>query len=103
MKIARFVLYSTILLALTFLPVAHSARCAAPAPALEGRVSLQGTWQMQSSCEDKSGGDAISVVGYAAKGWHPAEVPGLRHQSKIVCWIQLFSESTIFQPRHARR
>ena len=76
MKIARFVLYSTSLLALTCLLVAHSARCAAPAPALEGRVSLQGTWQMQSSCEDKSGGDAISVVGYAAKGWHPAEVPG---------------------------
>ena len=31
---------------------------------------------MQSSCEDKSTGEAISVAGYAAKGWHSAEVPG---------------------------
>src|SRR6516165_912107 len=76
MKIARFVLYFTILLALACLLVADSARSAAPAPPLGARVSLPGAWQMQSSCEDKSGGDAISVAGYAAKGWHAAEVPG---------------------------
>ena len=38
--------------------------------------SLQGNWQMQSSCTDKSPGDAISTAGFAAKQWHNAEVPG---------------------------
>jgi exo-1,4-beta-D-glucosaminidase len=74
MKIASFVLYSTLLFAVTCLLVAHSTRCAAPP--LAAHVSLQGMWQMQSSCEDKFGGDTISFVGYAAKGWHAAEVPG---------------------------
>jgi exo-1,4-beta-D-glucosaminidase len=76
MKITRFVLCSTGLLVLTSVPVAASARSAAQAPPLEARVSLHGAWQMQSSCEDKASGGAISIAGYAAKGWHPAEVPG---------------------------
>ncbi len=39
-------------------------------------LSLHGTWQLQSSCIDKSTGDAISTPGFAAKDWHNAEVPG---------------------------
>jgi exo-1,4-beta-D-glucosaminidase len=39
-------------------------------------VFLHGTWQMQSSCVDKSAGEAISAPGYAASNWHRAEVPG---------------------------
>jgi len=31
---------------------------------------------MQSSCEDHSSGEAISTPGFAAKGWHSAEIPG---------------------------
>ena len=39
-------------------------------------LSLHGTWQMQSSCVDKSPAEAISTPGFAANKWHPAEVPG---------------------------
>jgi len=31
---------------------------------------------MQSSCVDHSSGEAISTPGFAAKGWHSAEIPG---------------------------
>jgi exo-1,4-beta-D-glucosaminidase len=39
-------------------------------------ISLQGTWQMQSSCTDKSPAETISTTGFPATSWHPAEVPG---------------------------
>jgi len=74
MKIARLAFRLAVLLALTCLFVAVPLLVAAPR--LGARVSLHGTWQMQSSCEDKSAGDAISAAGYAAKGWRSAEVPG---------------------------
>src|SRR6516165_4671380 len=74
MKMARFVFRFAVLLALTCLLVATPLLVAAPA--LEARVSLHGAWQMQSSCEDKSAGNAISATGYAAKGWRSAAVPG---------------------------
>jgi exo-1,4-beta-D-glucosaminidase len=59
--------------------------CAAAAVAAEpggaagdetSRFALHGIWRMQSSCVDKSPGDAISTVGFADKQWHKAEVPG---------------------------
>jgi exo-1,4-beta-D-glucosaminidase len=40
------------------------------------RIDLHGLWKMQSSCVDRSTGEAISTPGFAAKGWHSAEVPG---------------------------
>ncbi len=40
------------------------------------KFDLHGIWQMQSSCVDHSSGDAISTPGFAAKGWHSAEIPG---------------------------
>lgn len=40
------------------------------------RATLAGIWQMQSSCEDKSRGEAISAAGYPGNQWHAAEVPG---------------------------
>ncbi len=39
-------------------------------------LSLDGIWQMQSSCADKSSGEAISTPGFSAKQWHNAEIPG---------------------------
>jgi exo-1,4-beta-D-glucosaminidase len=39
-------------------------------------TSLHGTWQMQSSCIDKSSAEAVSTPGFLATSWHPAEVPG---------------------------
>jgi exo-1,4-beta-D-glucosaminidase len=47
-----------------------------PSSTDERRFSFAGIMMMQSSCVDKSSGDAISTVGYAAKDWHKAEVPG---------------------------
>jgi exo-1,4-beta-D-glucosaminidase len=44
--------------------------------AADSTFSLHGTWQMQSSCTDRTTGEAISTAGFAAKQWHPAEVPG---------------------------
>jgi len=40
------------------------------------KFDLHGMWQMQSSCVDHSSGEAISTPGFAAPGWHSAEVPG---------------------------
>ena len=40
------------------------------------RHDLHGTWRMQSSCLDKTSGEQISVAGFDAAKWHPAEVPG---------------------------
>jgi exo-1,4-beta-D-glucosaminidase len=40
------------------------------------KFDLHGMWQMQSSCVDHSSGEAISTPGFAAQGWHSAEVPG---------------------------
>jgi exo-1,4-beta-D-glucosaminidase len=40
------------------------------------KFDLHGIWQMQSSCVDHSPGEAISTPGFAAKGWHSAEIPG---------------------------
>jgi exo-1,4-beta-D-glucosaminidase len=47
-----------------------------PYPAANAPVSLHGTWQMQSSCTDKSTGETISTAGYPATDWHKADVPG---------------------------
>jgi exo-1,4-beta-D-glucosaminidase len=47
---------------------------AAQTPA--NRQSLHGTWRMQSSCQDHATGEQISLPGYDASKWHPAEVPG---------------------------
>jgi exo-1,4-beta-D-glucosaminidase len=40
------------------------------------RQYLHGSWRMESSCVDKSTGEAISTVGFNASKWHTAEVPG---------------------------
>jgi exo-1,4-beta-D-glucosaminidase len=45
-------------------------------PSSLSRIDLHGIWKMQSSCVDRSTGEAISTPGFAAKGWHSAEVPG---------------------------
>jgi exo-1,4-beta-D-glucosaminidase len=63
-----------ILLSALFLSV--STASAAPASAPESRISLHGSWQLQSSCVDKSSAESISAPGFAAKDWHTAEVPG---------------------------
>jgi exo-1,4-beta-D-glucosaminidase len=63
-----------ILLSVLFL--SHSAALAAPASPPESRISLHGSWQLQSSCVDKSSAESISAPGFAAKDWHNAEVPG---------------------------
>jgi exo-1,4-beta-D-glucosaminidase len=42
----------------------------------EHREYLHGTWRIQSSCQDKTGGEQLSVAGYDDSQWHPAEVPG---------------------------
>jgi exo-1,4-beta-D-glucosaminidase len=49
---------------------------AEPAPSPESHVSLHGTWQLQSSCVDKSSAASISFPGFVAREWHKAEVPG---------------------------
>jgi len=39
------------------------------------RTFLHKNWQVQSSCDDKAGGDKISTGGYEAGGWHHANIP----------------------------
>ena len=40
------------------------------------RQYLHGTWRMQSSCQEPAKGEQISLPGFDASQWHPAEVPG---------------------------
>jgi exo-1,4-beta-D-glucosaminidase len=47
-----------------------------PAEPPASRMPLHGTWQMQSSCVDKSSAEVVSTAGFPATNWHPAEVPG---------------------------
>ena len=62
-----------LLLLFTFFPAVLSAsETSSDLPMLD----LHGMWQMQSSCVDHSSGEAISTPGFAANGWHSAEVPG---------------------------
>jgi len=39
------------------------------------RTYLHKNWQIQSSCEVKAGGEAISTVGFDAKNWHKTDIP----------------------------
>ncbi len=56
--------------------VVSSPAIAKPASSTSKRLSLQGTWRMQSSCADKSAPEAISSAGFSDSSWHKAEVPG---------------------------
>ncbi|HTC66822.1 MAG TPA: glycoside hydrolase family 2 protein [Candidatus Acidoferrum sp.] len=40
-----------------------------------GKAFLHKDWQVQSSCDDKAGGDKISSVGFEAGGWHRTDIP----------------------------
>ena len=39
------------------------------------RVYLHKNWQIQSSCEVKASGAAISAPDFNARGWHPTDIP----------------------------
>jgi exo-1,4-beta-D-glucosaminidase len=67
---ARFTFFFWLVLLFSF--------TSAAAPATDGspRFFFHGLWSMQSSCTDKSSGEAISTAGYPAKDWHKAEIPG---------------------------
>ncbi len=58
---------------MAFFPAALSAKESSSALS---KFDLRGIWQMQASCVDHSSGEAISTPGFAAKGWHSAEIPG---------------------------
>ena len=68
--------FAPLAILLSALFFADSVILAAPASPPESRISLHGTWQLQSSCVDKSSAESISTPGFAAKEWHKAEVPG---------------------------
>jgi len=40
-----------------------------------GKTFLHKDWQVQSSCDDKAGGDKISAAGFEAERWHRTEIP----------------------------
>jgi exo-1,4-beta-D-glucosaminidase len=42
----------------------------------DNRQDLHGIWHMQSSCQESAKGEQISLPGFDASKWHPAEVPG---------------------------
>ncbi|MGB2677048.1 MAG: sugar-binding domain-containing protein [Candidatus Acidiferrum sp.] len=58
------------------------------------KVDLHGMWQMQSSCVDRSSGEVISTPGFAAQGWHSAEIPGTVVGA-------LVSDKTLADPNYA--
>jgi exo-1,4-beta-D-glucosaminidase len=67
---ARFTFFFSLVLLFSF------SSAAAPANDDPPRFFFHGLWSMQSSCTDKSSGEAISTTGYPAKDWHKAEIPG---------------------------
>jgi exo-1,4-beta-D-glucosaminidase len=67
---ARFTFFFWLVLLFSF------TSAAAPATDDSPRFFFHGLWSMQSSCTDKSSGEAISTAGYPAKDWHKAEIPG---------------------------
>ena len=69
-------LFAPLAILLSALFFSDSAALAAPASSPESRISLHGSWQLQSSCVDKSSAESVSTPGFAAKDWHKAEVPG---------------------------
>ncbi len=48
---------------------------AAAAEEVSARSYLHKNWQIQSSCEVKSGGEQISLAGFDAKSWHKSDIP----------------------------
>jgi len=72
----------SIRLACVFLILLFSGSLARRISATEQNASsapafyFQGPWKMQSSCIDQSSAEEISTTGFAANGWHVAEVPG---------------------------
>src|SRR5690349_3047802 len=38
-------------------------------------IELNRGWEIQSTCEERRGGEEVSKVGFAAKGWHKTAVP----------------------------
>jgi exo-1,4-beta-D-glucosaminidase len=63
-----------------FAIVVCGGAAAAPAPGSPGeevsRTDLHGMWRTESSCVDKSAGQAISTSGFTDRPWHKAEIPG---------------------------
>jgi exo-1,4-beta-D-glucosaminidase len=77
MRIHAFRSLSIAALLPTLLSLGLAARTTADSSSHQAPpLSLAGTWQMQSSCTDRSSGEAISTSGFAATNWHQAEVPG---------------------------
>ena len=72
MRRSRCLLFSLIFSAVVRL-VAPSLGTAANGPT--NRTYLHKNWQIQSSCEEKSTGEQISLAGFDAAGWHKAEIP----------------------------
>ena len=71
--VSRALAASFLLSLFTLSPTVLSAK---EGPSDLPKFDLHGIWQMQSSCVDHSSGEAISTPGFAATGWHSAEVPG---------------------------
>jgi exo-1,4-beta-D-glucosaminidase len=40
-----------------------------------GKTFLHKDWQVQSSCEEKAGGEKISTAGFEGGGWHRSDIP----------------------------
>jgi exo-1,4-beta-D-glucosaminidase len=40
-----------------------------------GKTFLHKDWRVQSSCEDKAGGEKISTAGFEGGGWHRSDIP----------------------------
>ncbi len=63
-------------LAFSLLAFGPTVLCAKETSSILPRFDLHGIWKMQSSCVDRSSAEAISAPGFAANGWHSAEIPG---------------------------
>jgi len=61
--------------AFCFPQLALQAQSAVSAASPAGSLELARGWEIQSSCEAKSGGEQVSKAGFSTAGWHKTTVP----------------------------
>ena len=70
----RIAIVAALIAAHTFLIIAPTEAAKAAAKAVTP-LELRNSWQIQSSCDIKAGGEQVSRAGFSTAGWHKTTVP----------------------------
>jgi len=70
----RIAIVAALIAAHTFLIIAPTGAAEAAAKAVTP-LELRNSWEIQSSCDIKAGGEQVSRAGFSTAGWHKTTVP----------------------------